>query len=176
MAGQQLIIMRHAKSDWHAGIAMDFERPLNRRGRQDIPRMAQWLKNNRYIPQRLISSPAKRAQQTSRMLAEKMDLSEAAIIEVANIYEASLDDLCAVIDQYSGDVSSLLLVGHNPGLEELAYHLCSDKLPRSDDGKCLTTAAALILDYGSAPISSAASSARLERLIRPKELDQENSD
>ena len=162
--------MRHAKSDWNTGVSKDFDRPLNERGKKDAPRMGKWLKNNQYIPERFLSSPARRTLQTSHSLVEAMGMRKKDIIEVANIYEASLDDLCTVIDQYSDGVNSLLIVGHNPGLEELAYHLSKDKLPLTDNGKFLTTAAAVVLNYGKHPISSESSTAKLESVMRPREL------
>lgn len=133
--------------------------------------MAKWLKNNNYIPERVIVSPARRAIQTSRAIAEEIDIRKKAIIEVANIYEASRDDLLSVIDQYSDGIETLMIIGHNPGLEDLCYYLAKDKLPLSDSGKLLTAGAIMVLGYGKHAISCEASSARLEDLVRPRELN-----
>jgi len=170
MPEHRLIIMRHAKSDWNSRARMDFDRPLNARGEKDASRMGKWLKNQQYIPERIISSAARRAQQTSEAVALEIGKSTKDIIQVANIYEASLDDLRIVIEQYSSDIRCLLLVGHNPGLEELSYHLTKDNLPLNKNNNLLTAGAAIVFNFDKHTISSEASTAKFEKIMRPKEL------
>ena len=166
-----LIIMRHAKSDWSTSASSDFDRPLSRRGVRDAPRMAAWLADQELVPDMIISSPALRTKQTVLAVAEKLDIPEQDIIWDGAIYEASLDQLLQVLDKYSTAADSLLLVGHNPGLDYLVEYL-SDRQPEYRRGKLMTTAAVAVLDYGDNGISTREHSARLAMLVRPKDINQ----
>ena len=165
-----LIVMRHAKSDWSTSASNDFDRPLSRRGDRDAPRMAAWLAQQSLLPDIIISSPALRTKQTVLAVVEKLGIPEQEIIWEASIYEASLDQLLEVLDRYSAAAESVLLVGHNPGLDSLVEYL-SDRPPLYRRGKLMTTAAVAVLDYGDKEISTREHSARLELLVRPKDLD-----
>ncbi len=166
----RLIIMRHAKSDWHAEAARDFERPLASRGERDAIRMGQWLLKQSFIPEYLISSPAMRARQTSTLLAQELKIPPGQIIWVEQIYAASLQALLAAVETYAADTSCLQLVGHNPGLDELLCHLAAEAPRPTGNGKLMTTAAVAVLNFGSQTITTKANSASLEVLVRPKEL------
>jgi len=161
--------MRHAKSDWSTSASNDFDRPLSRRGDRDAPRMAAWLADQGLVPKMIISSPALRTKQTVLAVVEKLGIPEQDIIWDAAVYEASLDQLLEVLDKYSAAADSLLLVGHNPGLDSLVEYL-SDRQPEYRRGKLMTTAAVAVLDYGNKEISTREHSARLQMLMRPKDL------
>ncbi|MEX2525751.1 MAG: histidine phosphatase family protein [Gammaproteobacteria bacterium] len=164
-----LILLRHGKSDWSAEVD-DFHRPLNKRGEKSVPKVGKWLKDHGPLPDRIISSPAERAWRTARLMARALGLEESEIIREQRVYESGLEDLVAVIDSYCGDTDCLMIVGHNPGLDELLMHLSATPPPRNETGKLMTTGAMAILDYASQPISSGAGSAELKELKRPKEL------
>ena len=164
-----LIIMRHAKSDWSTSANSDFDRPLSRRGDRDAPRMAVWLADQGLFPDMIISSPALRTKQTVSAVVEKLGIPEQDIIWDAAIYGASLDQLLEVLDRYAAAADSVLLVGHNPGLDSLVEYL-SDRQPEYRRGKLMTTAAVAVLDYGDKEISTREHSARLQILMRPKDL------
>lgn len=166
----QLIIMRHGKSDWSEASRSDFDRPLTARGRKAAKQIGRWLKQKQYRIDRMLCSPALRAKQTCQLAAEQLDFAQQRVLWEHSIYEASLNDLIALIGQYGTGVRTLLIVGHNPGLEQLLCHLCNDPPPVNDSGKLLTTAATAVLDFGTAPISAKAHQAQLQYLIRPKEL------
>jgi len=170
MQKNQLIIMRHAKSDWSDASRADFDRPLTARGKKAAKQMGQWLKQKQYRIDRMLCSPALRAKQTCLLAAAQLDFAQRHVLWEDRIYEASLNDLITLIDQYGAGAHTLLIVGHNPGLDQLLCHLCNDPPPVNDSGKLLTTAATAVLDYGTAPISAKAHQARLQCLIRPKEL------
>ena len=70
---RSLLIIRHAKSSWDDPGLDDFDRPLNKRGKRDAPEMGKRLRKADYSPDLMISSPAKRAQDTCRVIAEKLD-------------------------------------------------------------------------------------------------------
>ena len=170
MSEYRLIIMRHAKSDWNTGAGKDFNRPLSFRGEQDAPKMGDWLRQQQFTPQYVISSPALRARQTCLAIVRELDMGEENVIWEDGIYEAGIKDLCSIIDEYANGINTLMMIGHNPGLEGLLYHLSQDKPPCNDSGKVLTTAAIAVLNYGDKVISSKRAGSRLETFIRPREL------
>jgi len=167
---RQLLIMRHAKSDWDADDGSDFDRPLSKRGIRNINAMSVWLMNNHLLPDKIVSSPARRAKQTSSLLMNGVKMDEHSIIWDEKIYEASLGDLLTVIDSHSEDVRRLLIVGHNPGLDRLVMYLAKNDPEFTSSGKLMTTAAIAVMDYGDGIISTQDRSAMLIDLMRPKEL------
>lgn len=138
---RELLILRHAKSDWDSGAASDFERPLAKRGRKDAPRVGEWLYREGLIPALIVSSPAQRAQETALKVCKCLDLSKKEIVWDADIYEADLQALMDVLSRVPSAAQLVLLVGHNPGLEGLLRHLAGPDLDEPDDGKLLPTAA-----------------------------------
>lgn len=168
MHHKTLIIMRHGKSDWDANTSRDFDRPLARRGCEDVPRMAARLKELHLLPDVLISSPARRAADTAVLVAENCELDSANIIYDDAVYEASRTDLLEVISRYAGSAETVMLIGHNPGLDELVSSLVPGKLPLTNKGKLMTTAAVAALECDDWQLQHC--SCRLLHLLRPKEL------
>lgn len=169
MQKYQLIVMRHAKSDWSEESCSDFERPLTTRGKKSAKQMGKWLKR-RYHIDRIICSPALRTKQTCQLVTEQLRLPQNHIRWESGIYDASLHDLISVITKYSEDIRTLLLIGHNPGLDQLLCYLSRDPPATNSAGKLLTTAAIAVLDYGDAAITVQPGYACLQCLVRPKEL------
>jgi phosphohistidine phosphatase len=167
----RLIIMRHAKSDWHADNSSDFDRPLATRGKRDAVRMGKWLLAQELIPDCFICSSARRARQTAALLAKEIKIPKSDIISTEQIYAASLQNLLGVLEAYSNDVSSLMIVGHNPGLDELLRFLAIDRPTLTTKGKLMTTSAIAVLNFGDKAITTTPQSASLEYLTRPKELE-----
>ncbi|MFN3259611.1 MAG: SixA phosphatase family protein [Pikeienuella sp.] len=116
----RLILLRHAKSDWHAGLS-DHERPLNRRGRLAAPLMGAWLREEGLTPALALVSSATRTQETWERLglAAPMETRPA-------IYEAEAETILEELNLTGGAASPLLLVGHNPGIGDAANRLLSD--------------------------------------------------
>ena len=170
MAKHKLILMRHAKSDWSTGTLSDFDRPLAGRGRKDAPRMGRWLRKQALYPDRFISSPAQRTRETALCVADALEFPHMDIQWEQPLYEGSLQDLLAVIDRHGPDADVLLLIAHNPGLDALLEYLALDQAQLSSTGKLMTTAAVAVLDFGTVPINTKPDSARLECLVRPREL------
>jgi phosphohistidine phosphatase len=166
----QLLIMRHAKSDWNVQYSRDFDRPLSKRGLSNAEMMGQWLSDSGLIPDRVVSSPARRAEQTSALVLKTMKLDQIKVIRDERIYEAGLGDLLKVIDEHREEAQRLLLVGHNPGMDSLVQYLAMNKPQTTLSGKLMTTAAIAVLDYGDGAISTNDRSATLVELMRPKEL------
>jgi len=120
---RKLSIIRHAKSSWDDPVIADFDRPLNPRGMRDAPLMAARLAANGILPDRIISSPAKRAICTARTFAKELALEPAVIEPDERLYLASADTLLDIIRDQDRSVGSLMLFGHNPGLTELVHRL-----------------------------------------------------
>lgn len=112
-----LYLLRHAKSSWDDPDLADFDRPLNNRG-LNAARFIGGLMFERGIrPERMVSSPAKRAKQTAVLVREIAELPKLEIDD--RIYEASSLSLFNLVSEFPDDTASVLIVGHNPGMEEL---------------------------------------------------------
>jgi len=112
-----LLLMRHAKSSWDDPRLDDHDRPLNKRGQRDAPRMGTLLQDEGIIPDRIISSSALRARQTAELLAPACGFS-GGIDVTPNLYHADEQDWSGQIRQIPGETSTALCIGHNPGLED----------------------------------------------------------
>lgn len=165
-----LIIMRHGKSDWSTGSDTDFDRPLTKRGLKAAVAMGIWLKKHKYIPDRIVSSPALRAKLTAQNVCNQFKKSQ-KIIWDDRIYDAELDALLDVIGSHAKRSNIMLMIGHNPGLNSLLGYLSKDDPERDKKGKLLTTAAIAILKYKKNLINTDQRSANLIKLLRPKDLD-----
>jgi len=115
-----LTLVRHAKSSWDDPGLDDFMRPLNARGRRDAPEMGRRLRQGGVQPALIVSSPAKRAIKTARIIARAIDFPAADILEPAGMYAAAADELLKLIRRLPEDACDVMLVGHNPGLTDLA--------------------------------------------------------
>ncbi|MFO7813899.1 MAG: histidine phosphatase family protein [Pelovirga sp.] len=120
---KKLTLIRHAKSDWNSGVARDFDRPLNRRGKKAAPLMAGRILHRGSVPDLLVSSPAQRAVETAVLLADELELPQEQIVYQQNIYEATPLTLVDIVRGLP-DVEHIALIGHNPGLSELGLWLC----------------------------------------------------
>jgi len=118
-----LTLVRHAKSSWkHAGIS-DRERPLNARGKRDAPDMGARIQRHGIRPSLIVSSPAKRAWQTARIVAQEIDYPLEFLQREESLYLASLDQLLDVVASQDNGFNHLMVVGHNPGLTDFANFL-----------------------------------------------------
>ncbi|MDM8520396.1 histidine phosphatase family protein [Anaerolineales bacterium HSG6] len=119
-----ILILRHAKSDWGDPSLADFDRPLSKRGLNDAPRMGKALLSAEQIPDRIISSPARRAKQTAKLVAEACGYKESIQWE-DGFYGAGSADLIAALKQLPPEVERGMLIGHNPTMEETVASLCT---------------------------------------------------
>lgn len=119
---KELIIIRHAKSDWGNLDLRDFDRPLNKRGRANAPEMAERLVKQAIIPQLIVSSPALRAITTARFFADTWQIPLNDIKEEPSIYEAGVKSLLKVVNQQDNKFDRIALFGHNPGLTDLVNY------------------------------------------------------
>ena len=125
MASQErrtLLLLRHAKSAWPD--MPDHERPLARRGQRDAPVMGHWLRAAGYIPDKVVCSTACRAAQTWQLAQPALGSVPSAVFE-DQVYEADAAQLLDVVRRTSAPVRTLLVVGHDPSLPELARALAA---------------------------------------------------
>jgi len=121
-----LLVMRHAKSSWKDQEIPDHDRPLKKRGRKDIVNMAKLLKKKGLVPDYIISSTAVRAKDTASLMIEKLNYKgKSEFIE--EFYMAEPETYIEHISKVSDKVNTLLIIGHNPGLEGLVMTL-GDKI------------------------------------------------
>lgn len=127
-----VLILRHAKSSWSNPGLADIDRPLNKRGKRDAPRMGAWLDAQELIPDLILSSPARRARKTAQAVSEYSSY-DGEIETVPDFYPGDpytfIDTLMSIPDEYQ----SVMIVAHNPGLEELLYALSGEsaRMPTS---------------------------------------------
>lgn len=138
---KRLILVRHAKSGHKDGSLADFDRPLNRRGKEDAVKMGRRLAQRGIAPDALVTSPAERARATAERLAEELEIPEDRLHFESPVYEADAEDLLDVVRAFDDAWQSVLLVGHNPGFHELAEALGDLSLEK------LPTCAAVGLDF-----------------------------
>jgi phosphohistidine phosphatase len=120
---QRLFLIRHAKSSWAEADVDDFHRPLNKRGLQDAPRMAERLKIAGIVPDIIISSPALRAKTTAEFMAIGTGYEKSALLYDPELYLGTLDYHCFVLQKQFKKAETIFLVGHNETLSLLAGYL-----------------------------------------------------
>jgi len=117
-----LILVRHAKSSWSEAGLPDRERPLNKRGRRDAPAMGRRLARRGVKPDRVISSAALRARLTAEAMAGELGCPAGSVVAAEQLYCADVREWFAAIDALDDGWDTVMLVGHNPTLTDLAAH------------------------------------------------------
>jgi phosphohistidine phosphatase len=123
-----LYLMRHAKSSWDDASVADFERPLNARGLRTAPLMGKLMQQNELAPQMIVSSPAARARQTIALVSEAAGFASEVQFD-DRVYEASPMRLLVASAAFPDQISSAMIVGHNPGMEGFIWHLTGNLEP-----------------------------------------------
>lgn len=169
-------LFRHAKSDWQDPRARDFDRPLNARGRKGAEVMGRHVRDHGVKWDRMISSPAIRCAETIEIACEAAG-RPVAVNWDRRIYLASSATLADLLRETEGDPKAVLMVGHNPGLEDLIFDLVPDdgSSPLRDvvETKFPTASYAVLeLDIDSwADLKD--NCGRLVHLTRPRDIDPE---
>lgn len=135
MVNRRLVVARHAKSDWPAGVA-DHDRPLGSRGRRDAEAAGRWLAEHDAGPDLVWCSTARRTRQTWEHLAAGLG-GEPEVRYDHRLYDAGLGGLLDVVHDSPSAASCVLLVGHNPAVQDLVLALAHDG---SDDARALAAA------------------------------------
>lgn len=122
---RELVILRHAKSDWPEGVE-DRRRPLNDRGRRDAPAVGRWLASHVEKVDVAICSPAVRTRQTWELIEQELSESPRALFD-DRLYARSAGDIVAVVQELPAEVGRALIIGHNPGLEHTVAYLSGER-------------------------------------------------
>ena len=170
---RRLLLLRHAKSSWSEPGASDHERPLNRRGQEAAPRIGAYLARHTLMPDRVLCSTARRARETWELVAAEAPGAPPATF-TDRLYDASSRALVDVFRNAEPDAKSLLVVGHNPGLQEVATQLIAsgDLEDRERLREKLPTGGLVVIDFAIADWSKLhPRSGRLERFVVPRMLE-----
>ena len=121
-----LLVLRHAKSSWNDQALDDHERPLNKRGRRDAPRMGELVREYGLIPDVIISSDAVRARLTAEAVAEAARYAGQILLD-PHLYLACPADILSLLTTVRENAGTVMIVGHNPGLEQLVEQLTGER-------------------------------------------------
>jgi len=125
---KQLLLVRHAKSDWDDPELSDIERPLNERGKRDAPMMAERLFSNKLIVDAFITSTAKRARKTAKTFFTTYNRSAASWIETADLYLAPPETFRSIIKTLDNRLHTVMIFAHNPGITDFANELTNARI------------------------------------------------
>ena len=150
---RRLIVMRHAKSSWKETGINDHDRPLNKRGLRDAPRIADAIHDRGWTPDLILVSSSKRTLQTLSQMSNRFEGVQSEIR--TEIYHATVNDLLLVLEDMAQEGTTMVL-GHNPGSEILVNHL-------SGEWHVMPTAAAVLLVESTGKWE-------IQEVIRPKEI------
>jgi len=159
-----LHLLRHAKSDWGDPDLSDEQRPLNDRGKRDAKRLAEYLEKHPIAVDMVFCSPAKRAKQTLKAIERAL---RAPVTEEQGLYGAGEEQLLKFVRRLPGKLDAVLLIGHNPGFEELARTL----LPATASPPAFPTCALASLTFDASGWKSVGpGKASLAGFLTPAEL------
>jgi phosphohistidine phosphatase len=140
---KRLTLIRHANADWKNPSVPDFDRPLNKRGISEAEALGKQLLEQELVPDLVLASPARRTQQTTEVLVRKLAFAPRRVKSQEVLYLATIDDILALVRATGPKVQHLAIVGHNPGISEVAKHLAPEGTTIID----LTTGAACTLTF-----------------------------
>jgi phosphohistidine phosphatase len=120
---KRLTLMRHADAQWKDPDVADFARPLNRRGHGEAEAMARRLTELTLVPDLIIASPARRAAQTAEIVAQEFAMLPRSIRYEEALYLGGAQDILKLVRTIGPRVPHLMIIGHNPGISELAHLL-----------------------------------------------------
>ncbi len=162
----RLLLLRHAKSDWNQPGLRDHDRPLAPRGLRDAPRMGRLLKERALVPERALASTAVRARETARLALEAAGAPAGTLRLVPDLYGSSPEEMLRIVaDEGRGGspASPLLVVAHNPGMEDLVARFAGDREP-------FPTAALAVVSVAAGEWAALPDRGQLEARFRPREV------
>lgn len=178
MSSLTLLLMRHAKSDWSRPGLPDHDRPLNPRGRRDAPRMGRFLRENGLTPAAALSSTARRARETVEAVLPAAGADAVPLRRTERLYGAAPGEIFREVREAAAELgaaaSPLLVVAHNPGMEELVAR-CGGRGP-GGPGSVVAPFPTAALAVVECPVSSwedlpSPEETTVVRSARPRELD-----
>ncbi|MDX3097797.1 histidine phosphatase family protein [Streptomyces sp. ME19-03-3] len=168
---RRLIVLRHAKSAWPPDV-LDHDRPLGPRGRRDAPAVGRWLRAAGHTPDLVICSDSRRTRETWELAARALAATPPAPVRLdERLYAATARALLDVVREAPDEAATLLLVGHNPGVQDLVHRLTGEVaaetlLLRAADR--FPTSALAVLSWPGSWFALAPEQARLEDLAVPR--------
>jgi len=169
---KELLLLRHAKSSWDNPKLDDFDRPLAPRGRDSAPLIARVLEERHWRPRMALVSSSTRTRETWELLSSHFAHAPSPTFR-DSLYEASAEQLLAEVHHTPEIVSTLLVLGHNPGLEEFALRLAgndSDQAALKQLRKKFPTAGLARLEFTGRWAELQFGGARLLDCLRPKDF------
>ena len=161
---RNLYLLRHAKSSWKDETLSDFDRPLKGRGRKAAEHMGQVLAEEKLKSPLVISSPAVRARETAELVLESADLGVEPRFD-ERIYEADVRTLLEVVRSIPASANTAIMVGHNPGFENLLNYF-------TGDGRHMPTCGLAKIEFDAASwIEVAEETGRLEMFVKPRDFE-----
>lgn len=139
---KRLTLIRHANADWKNPNVPDFDRPLNKGGLSEAEAIGKQLLEQELVPDLLLASSARRTQQTAEIIARQLDLTQRRVKAQESLYLATIDDILALVRDTGPKVQHLAIVGHNPGISEVAKYLAPSVVTMD-----MTTGAACALTF-----------------------------
>jgi phosphohistidine phosphatase len=173
MGMHQLLLLRHAKSSWDDQGVADRARPLNRRGERAAAAVGRAMSELGLVPGLILASPARRSMQTLAALAPFPGRTRIETPEP--LYLARVPDLFEILRSVAESVAGVLVIGHNPGLHELAVALVGESVPTADAERlCQRFPTAALAEFAIAGRwrDLGPGGARLVRLLLPRDLPE----
>lgn len=162
---RSVTLIRHAKSSWDNPLLRDFERPLNKRGRRNAPAVGAALASAGIVFDKVLCSDARRARQTLDLIRNNLKIKQKVIDYKHVLYGAGANVMLSMIISQPAHVHHLALLGHNPGMEDLA-----NRLAHTSPGKMQTGCAVQLLFDCESWAGLASSTGKTGLLIRPRDL------
>ena len=166
---RELLVARHAKSSWDSDARQDFDRPLGKRGRRDAPAMGARLREKGWLPDLVLASPAQRARETTMLLLEGMGFEEQVVRWEPLLYGTGLETHLRLLAGCPRTARRVLLVGHNPALEDLVLHLGGGDFEVPGDGKVMPTGAVARIRMPANWGTLGEGAGRVQSIIRPRD-------
>lgn len=170
-ARRTLILLRHAKSAWPD--VPDHDRPLAQRGQRDAPIMGRWLRAHGHLPDHVLCSSARRTRETWQLVWEQLGIDPPVTFD-EQVYLATADTLLNLIHRAAPGHHTLLVVGHNPAIAELALrltaHSANDAATLGPMREKFPTAAVAILEFTGNRQHPRPGTARLTGFVTPRDL------
>ena len=174
----RLYLLRHAKSSWSDPSRHDYDRPLNKRGKKDAPKVAKAMTERGYHPDRILCSSSQRTKETLAGVIPSLT-GEVSLHLLEALYEGNAPDYLVLLRDHAKDSKNLMIVGHNTGLQEIALRLISTGDLQTIAGleQKFPTAALAVIDFTCDSWQEvSANSGHLVDIIKPRDLSNSQED
>jgi phosphohistidine phosphatase len=167
--GRELLILRHGKSGWPSGVS-DMDRPLKKRGERNATQIGARLASRNLVPSCCYSSPALRAIDTAGCVCEAMGVERDSVVVEQRLYHSSSATLLQLVQSFSPDDRRVMIVGHNPGLEQFSLGMAAPHSPVSTKSDHLATATLVVMRWEGEWRDAVPGAASIRHWIYPRDL------